>query len=141
MSVSGAAAQYMDALFARCGTLVTGSPTLPVAYPEITFTPPADGKYLKVDYFSNKPAWEGLSAGSLAQGLLQITVVGPRGAGTIQSAQIAQIIIAHFNKGLSLFSGASLVKINQEPYAASPISDDISLRIPVTISWTGSDNS
>lgn len=141
MSVTGAAAQYMDALFARCATIVTGSPTLPVAYPEVAFTPPSDGKYLKVEDFSNKPAWEGLSSGSLAQGLLQITVVWPRGVGTIAPAQIAQTVIAHFNKGLSLFSGTSRVTITQEPYAASPLTDDISVRIPVTVSWTGSDNS
>lgn len=141
MSVTGAAAQFMDALFARCGTLVTGSPTLGIAYPETAFTPPASGKYLKVDYFSNKPAWEGLASGSLAQGLLQITVIWPRGVGTIQPAQIAQTVIAHFPKALSLFSGTSLVKITQEPYASSPLTDDISVRIPVTISWTGSDNS
>ena len=141
MAVTGAVAQYMDALFARCGSIDTGSPALPIAYPEIAFTPPGDNKYLKVDFFANAPAWEGMSSGSLAQGLLQITVVWPHGVGIIAPAQIAQNVIDTFTKGLTLFSGTSRITVSKVPYAASPIMDDVTCRIPVIIAWTGADNS
>lgn len=132
---TGEAAQIIDALLARCSGLAEGVPTLPIAMPEITFTPPASGKYLQVDFFANKPAWEGLSSGKLAQGMLQITVVWPRGAGIVASATAAQSVIDHFTKGLILRSGVAKVTISGEPWAATPISDPTEIRVPITIPW------
>jgi hypothetical protein len=135
MTATGQAAQIMEALFARCATLAVGSPAMPVTYPEVAFTPPASGKYLQADFFANRPAWEGLGSGKLAQGLLQITIIWPRGQGIIQAGQDAQAVIDHFAKGLNLFNGGVKVSINQEPWAASPITDGTDLRLPITIPW------
>jgi hypothetical protein len=135
MAVTGEAAQIMDALLARCATLAVGSPVLMISYPEVPFTPPASGKYLQVDFFANRPAWEGLSSGKQAQGLLQITVIWPRGQGIIQAGQAAQSVMDHFAKGLNLLSGTTKVTINKEPWDASPMTDDAGLRIPITIPW------
>ena len=139
---TGEAAQIIDALFVHCATLNVGSPPLPISYPEVAFTPPMTTEtqpkpkpYLQVDWFGNRPAWEGLSSGKLAQGLLQITVVWPRGAGIVAPAEAAQQVIGHFAKGTALFDGSVKVTINQEPWAATPITEDTQLRIPVTVSW------
>jgi hypothetical protein len=132
---TGEAAQIIDALLAHCTTLSVGSPALPIAYPEVSFTPPADGKYLQIDFFANKPAWEGLSSGKLAQGLLQITVIWPRGHGVVAPNQNAQEVMDHFAKGTTLFDGEMKVTVNQEPWAASPITDGTIIRVPVTIPW------
>jgi hypothetical protein len=120
-------------LLARAATLSVGSPALPIAYPDVAFTPPADGKYLEVSIFYNRPAWEGLAAGRMDQGLLQVTVVGPKGQGIPALMRLASDVIDHFPKGLGLSGG---VKISRQPYAASPLLDDADTRVPVTIGWT-----
>lgn len=125
--------QIADALLARCATLAVGSPALPIAMPEIAFTPPASGKYLDVRDFTNRPLWEGVSGGKIDQGLLQVTVVWPPRQGVIKPKAAAAAVMAHFAKGLVLAHG---VKINGEPWAASPLSDDSEVRVPVTIPWT-----
>lgn len=122
------------ALLTRCSTLSVGSPTLTISYPDVPFTPPTSGKYLDVALFYNRPAWEGLSEGKLDQGLLQITVVWPEGQGVIKPAQIADAVRAHFPKGLRM----GPAKVSGEPWAASPILDAASTRLPVTIPWTAS---
>lgn len=136
MTVTGKAAQTLDALMTRLGTLITGSPTLPVSYPEVDFTPPADGKYLAAAFFPNRPAWEGLSSGKLDQGILQISVVWPKDVGLIAPLQIAELVKAHFAKRLALISGTTKVTITREPWAAQPLIEDRQVRVPVTISWS-----
>jgi hypothetical protein len=121
------------ALLARCATLAVGSPALPVAYPEITFDPPTDGKYLEASLFFNRPAWEAVDSGKQDQGLLQVTVVWPRGAGVIAPMEAAAEVLDHFPKALSLSDG---VRISAQPWAASPIIEGSETRIPVTIPWT-----
>lgn len=125
-------------LLERCATLSVGSPVLPVAMPEMSFTPPADGRYLRVDLFSNAPFWEGLASGRIDQGLLQITVVWPRLKGLIAPKRAEAEVCAHFFKGLRLHGSGVTVKVNREPWAASPITEPDKVSIPVTVSWTAS---
>jgi hypothetical protein len=122
-----------DALLARCATLSIGSPALPIAYPDRPYSPPADGKYVEVALFFNRPAFEAIDAGKLDQGLLQITVVWPRNAGVIKPLEAVAEVMTHFPKALGLSNG---VKVSAEPYAASPIIEDSEVRCPVTIPWT-----
>lgn len=128
-------------LLARCETLNVGTPKMPVAMPDVTFTPPVDDKgspapYLRVDLFSNAPFWEGLASGKIDQGLLQITVVWPKGKGLIVQARAVAQVMAHFPKRLKLFGPATRVTIHREPWAASPLLGDVSSETPITISWT-----
>lgn len=123
-------------LLARCALMETEGPTLPVAMPDVPFTPPADGRYLRVDLFSNAPLWEGLTSGRLDQGLLQVTIVWPKGKGVIKPRQAAAEVMAHFPKGLKLFGPATRVSVNREPWATSPIMDDATTLTPITIPWT-----
>ena len=128
-------------LLARCETLNVGTPKLPVAMPDVTFDPKKDapdGRYLRVDLFTNTPFWEGLTSGRIDQGLLQVTVVWPKGKGLIVQARAVGQVMAHFHKGLKLFGPGTRVTINREPWAASPIKGNVSTETPVTISWTAS---
>lgn len=124
--------QIASALLARCATLSVGSPALPIAMPEVSFTPPADGKYLDVRDFTNNPLWLGLSGGKIAQGLLQVTVVWPPREGVIKPKAAAAVVMAHFPMGLRLANGVKL----GEPRDTSALSDDSECRVPVTIPWT-----
>jgi len=136
--ITGKPALIYDALMTRVGTLVTGSPTLSVSYPEpvTTFVPPADGKYIEVIDFTNQPAWEGLASGVVDQGILQLTVIWPKNSGLVGPKQIAASIAAHFSKGTRMVSGSACVKVTREPSAASPIVEADKVRIPITIFWT-----
>lgn len=134
MTASGKAAQVLDALLARVAAL-TLSPVLPVDYPEVTFDPPADGKYLTVSFFPNRPMAEGLTSGRVDQGLLQVTVVWPKNQGLVAPSNIAQAVIDHFPNGLALQSGSTRVKISGQAWAAAPITDTDRVSLPVTISW------
>ena len=123
-------------LLARCELMKTQGPTLPVAMPDVPFTPPADGKYLRVDLFTNAPFWEGLKSGKIDQGLLQVTVVWPRNTGAIAIRRAVADVLAYFPKGLALFAPGTRVRVNKEPWEASPIIEDDKTSIPITISWT-----
>ncbi len=122
-------------LLAHAEDMEIGSPALPIAYPEIDFPPPADGKYLRVDLFKNAPFWEGLKSGRIDQGLLQVSVVWPRGQGIIKPAEAAALVMAHWAKLTTLSGSGVRVKVNKEPWDASPVSDDHETMIPVTIPW------
>ncbi len=131
-------ADIMEALFARVESLDSGSPDLPIAWPEqaAAFVPPADGRYLAVSFFSNAPRWSGVASGRLDQGLLQVSVIWPRNLGLLVPGAIADLIIAHFPLGLRLINGSARVTVAQQPWAASPLSEPDRLTIPVTIPWT-----
>jgi hypothetical protein len=140
MPATGHTAEVMTALFTRAASLSIGSPAMPIAFPEPTepFTKPDSGQYLEVTFFSNRPAWEGLSEGKLDQGLLQITVIWNRGQGLISPSNAAQQVMDHFTKGLVLTQGSTRVVVSKEPWANSPLADDTELRIPVTVPWVAS---
>lgn len=122
-------------LMEHCEAMVIGSPALPIAWPEVNFTPPVSGKYLRIDLFTNAPFWQGVTNGRMDQGLLQVTVVWPRGQGIIKASEVAALVMEHFAKGLVLIGSGVRVKINREPWAASPITEDDKTSIPVTVSW------
>lgn len=133
-----AVADIMLALFARVETLDTGSPSLPIAFPEAgsTFKPPGDGKYIEVSFFSNRPAWEGLAEGRLDQGLLQLTVVWPKNKGLIAPGRIADAIVEHFPLALPMRQASANVRVTGQPWASSPLIELSEVRVPVTIPWT-----
>lgn len=131
-------------LLDRCDNMIIGTPPLAVAMPDVAFTPPVDETtkkaltYLRVDLFMNAQLWQGLSTGSIDQGLLQITVVSPEGRGVIRPLEIVQQVRQVFPKGLRLFGFGTRVKISGEPYAATPIPGDVSTDTPITIPWVAS---
>lgn len=136
---SGTFWQTAGALLDHFSTLTTAPDELPLAYPEIDFDPSVmapDGKYLQADFFANRHAWEGLTSAYLAQGILQVTVVWPRSQGIVAPAKVAQQVMDHFAKGTVLTGNGIKVTIAGQPWAASPVSEPDSLRIPVSIPWT-----
>ncbi|KQS55902.1 hypothetical protein ASG17_07580 [Brevundimonas sp. Leaf363] len=127
-------------LLARCESLSVGSPAMPVAMPDVSFTPPVDGKgkpkpYLRVSLFPNAPFWAALAVGRVDQGLLQVTVVWPKLKGNIKPIAAAGQVIAHFPKGLVLSEGATRVKISGDAWHGAPVPDDTETLIAVTIPW------
>jgi len=140
MTATGKPAQIAEALFERVLTLTT---TLPIIWPEQLDAPNPDIQTtgegqarLEVAVFYNRPAWQGVSAGALDQGLLQITVVWPKNRGLIKPMEVVGTVLEHFPTGHPMFSGTTKVSVSGAPWASSPISETNEVRIPVTIPWT-----
>lgn len=128
-------------LLARVAALVL-SPALPVAYPDVTFTPPVDAQgkakpYLEVRHLPNTNVNLFLGDDSTVQyqGLLQITVVHPSAQGIIKPYEIAGLVASHFAKGTLLTSAGIKVRIYQKPSIAGSIQDTDRVRVPVTIPY------
>lgn len=128
------AADVAKALLDRVGTLTHGSPVMKKAMPDVPFSPETGKPYFRVDLFRNAPFWQGLNTGKIDQGLMQVTVVWPEGQGIIKASAAADAVMAHFPKGLKLFSGSARVKLG-EPYASAPLLDAGWSSTPVTIPW------
>lgn len=131
-------AEVAKAIIDRCVSLNYGAPRMPVAMPDVPFTPPKNNSgtalpYFRVDLFSNAPFWQGLTSGRIDQGLLQITIVWPKGAGVIKPKQAAKAVMDHFPKGLRLYGPGVRVSVSGEPWDASPIIGDTETETPVTI--------
>lgn len=136
MSTTKPAAIY-DALATFLGLIETGSPTLPISFPEPeeTFVPPADGRYLDASHFGNAPAWSGLDRSKLDQGIFLVTVVWPKNDGLIRPLSMAGTVEAHFASAPPLVSNGFRVKTGV-PFVAAPIVEADKVRIPVTVPWT-----
>lgn len=132
-------ADVMRALLARAETLSHES--MPLAMPEVAFYPATQapgGRYFAVEFFANRPGWEGVASGVVDQGYLMVTVIWPRGEGAVKPGAAAQAVKAHFPKALVLTSGETKVTIHQAPYATTPLSEAGQVRIPVIIPWRAS---
>lgn len=131
-------ANVMEALFAHAKRLETEGPELPVSLPEpdVAFAVPTDSKYLVVTFFSNRPAWEGLTDGRIDQGLMLVTLVWPKNDGLIRARRVAKQVEAHFAKNTVLRHDGTRVRITAEPWTGSDLPDATSVSLPVNISWT-----
>lgn len=115
------------------------SPALPISWPEVHFTPPGDGKYLEVRFLPNFVArdYVGSTDPHRHVGLYQVSVVHPRGAGIIKAVEVAGLVSAHFPADLALDSADPEFRlvVTSKPSVAAPLTEEKSLRVPVTIPW------
>lgn len=116
---------------------LTLSPALPVSWPLVDFTPPADGWWLAANPGRTATAerWMSNEAPAEHLGLMQVTVIAPFGAGHTPSLEVAGAVAAHFAKGTRLAQGAVSLVIYEHPTVVTPYRDDLSLRTPVIARW------
>lgn len=124
-----------EALLARLAALVL-SPPLPIAWPNLAFTPPA-GAYLQADHLQAPTVNLFLSNADpdMHVGLLQVTVVAPLNQGVIGAVEIAGSIANHFGKGTALDHEGLRVRIEDRPSIAPALVDEDRLRVPVTVTY------
>lgn len=126
----------MEALFARVASQVF-SPVLPVAWPNVSFTPPANQRYLRVQFVPNVANRFLIDSDGAHQhlGLLQVSVCWTKGAGETAPREIAGAVAAHFPCDLKLTSGSVRVRITKRPDVSDIIVEDAAIQIPVMIAW------
>lgn len=128
--------EIMELLFARLGSLVSG-PALPIAWPNVSFTPPADHRYLRVQFVPNIANRVLIDSDGPHQhlGLLQVSVYWTKGAGEKDVRNAAAAVAAHFPCDLKLRSGGLTVRITKRPDVADMLVEDAAIQIPVMIAW------
>lgn len=129
-------ASIQAALFARAASLVL-VPAMPVSWPNLSFTPPASKKYLRVSHLPNTTdrLFVGDTDPHQHQGILQIMVCWPLNAGETAPREIAGLIANHFPAGLLLHSGGVKVKITKRANIASALITTTELQIPISVSY------
>lgn len=129
-----AEAQIMEALFARVGSLAF-VPALPIAWPNLNFTPPSSQKFLRVVFVPNiaNRLFIGSADPHQHLGLLQISVHWPKNQGETDPRDIAGKVAAHFPADLRL--AALGIRITKKPDVADLIVEDARVQIPITIEW------
>lgn len=137
MAVEGVAAKIADALLTYLGTLSVGSPALPIAMPEVKFNPPSSGKYLEARFLPNRPATRVIAfdGPDQHQGLLQVSVIWPKGQGIIAASEIANEVVKHFRRGTVIAADDLRVRIYETPWESPPLDEPNRMQVPVTVPW------
>lgn len=123
------------ALFARVASLAL-SPAIPVAWPNVSFTPPTAG-YLRVTHVPNiaRRLFLGSTDPHQRLGLLQVDAFTPLNKGASAATEIAGMVAEHFPADLKMTSGTVTVRVTKAPDVAQAIADDAFWFVPVTVSY------
>lgn len=134
-------AKIKEALNAHLAGLVL-SPSLPIAWTNVGFTPPIDttGKpkpYLRATFLKNPNVRRSInpSATHRMSGLYQVDVYYPAGSGEIAASEIAAAVVARFDAGTKLETGTITVRVDERPTDGNALIDGVLMQIPVTIRW------
>ncbi|ELJ5797625.1 DUF4128 domain-containing protein [Enterobacter roggenkampii] len=104
--------------------IIAESLGLPIAWPNITFTPPDDAPYGRVYVLPAQTVGQDLE-GQLRtyQGILQLNIIAPAGSGVTLARGLTKSVADAFPEGLPLVDGDLTVYINGPPQVRQPIQD------------------
>ncbi|HCQ07981.1 MAG TPA: hypothetical protein DIU03_01935, partial [Leclercia adecarboxylata] len=104
--------------------VICSSLGLPVAWPNIAFTPPDNAPYGRVYVLPAQTVGQDLE-GQLRtyQGILQLNIIAPAGSGVTLARGLAKSVADAFPEGLPLVAGDLTVYINGPPRVRTPIQD------------------
>lgn len=104
--------------------IIAESLGLPIAWPNITFTPPDDAPYGRVYILPAQTVGQDLE-GQLRtyQGILQLNIIAPAGSGVTLARGLTKSVADAFPEGLPLVDGDLTVYINGPPQVRQPIQD------------------
>jgi hypothetical protein len=112
----------------------------PVAYENVAFTKPADGKYLQARILPAQPVnYAGNAGFTKYHGLFNVMVIIPAcnsaegGPGNAEAQAAA--IMAYFARGTAFTAGTATVRIGESPYPAVATQTDDDYSLPVWIPW------
>ncbi|MDF2797516.1 MAG: hypothetical protein K0R85_260 [Devosia sp.] len=129
-------ASIQAALFARMASLVI-SPAHPISWPNVSFTPPASKRYLRVSHLPNATERLFINSGGKHrhQGILQVMVCAPLNSGEAAAMEIAGLMADHFPVDHQLGGDGLQVRIPKRPNVAAAMIADTELQIPVSIAY------
>lgn len=126
----------MKLLFARVSAFA-GPPDMPIAWPNVMFVPPADQRFLRVQFNPNIANRLTIDSDGPHQhlGLLQVSVHWTKGKGEEAARAVADAVAAHFPCDLRLAGDEISVRITKRPDVADVLYEAASIQIPVMIAW------
>lgn len=107
-----------------------------VSYPGYTFTPPATGVWLEVEFFPNEGLDNGLRYADtvVPRGIFQVSCANRPGSGLDAIHAAADQIRALYAKGTTL---SGQVRVTREPYDMELQTEDDRLMVVVTVEYSG----
>lgn len=123
------------ALITRARGLATALP-YPIAVPNKNFNPPVDlSAYIRINHLPNRNERLFLDGSEphRRMGILQLTVVAPRGQGPEPATQIAGSIADYFPADLVMTSNGVNVKVSKAPDIGTALETDLSWIVPVSV--------
>lgn len=104
--------------------VICSSLGLPVAWPNIAFTPPDNAPYGRVYVLPAQTVGQDLEGQMRTyQGILQLNIIAPAGSGVTLARGLAKSVADAFPEGLPLVGGDLTVYINGPPQVLTPIQD------------------
>lgn len=104
--------------------VICSSLGLPVAWPNIAFTPPDNAPYGRVYVLPAQTVGQDLEGQLLTyHGILQLNIIAPAGGGVTLARGLAKSVADAFPEGLPLVDGDLTVYINGPPQVRTPIQD------------------
>jgi hypothetical protein len=123
------------ALF-TCAAGLAAITGLPIAWPNVNFTAPASGRYLRVDHLPNTTRRPFINdAEHIRPGILQVMVVVKKAEGKTIATRYAGQVVDHFPTDSKMVLDGITVRITKEPDIAPPLPNDTSFMIPVSVSY------
>jgi hypothetical protein len=116
------------------------SPAIPLALPNIAFTPPAPSPttfWLKADWLpADSFSLSLANTGSVQHyGILQVSVFYGQGSGELAPSRLATRIIELFPRNLALTKDGFVVQVWKHPFRARMMKDDPWVMIPVSVPY------
>ncbi|EJB8470241.1 DUF4128 domain-containing protein [Citrobacter freundii] len=116
--------------------VICSSLGLPVAWPNLPFTPPGSSPYGRVYVLPAQTVGQDLEGHMRTyQGILQLNIIIPAGSGVSQARGMAKSIADAFPEGLPLVDGDLTVYINGPPQIRQPIQGSIDTTHPVSMQY------
>lgn len=116
--------------------VICSSLGLPVAWPNLPFTPPDSSPYGRVYVLPAQTVGQDLEGHMRTyQGILQLNIIIPAGSGVSQARGLAKSIADAFPEGLPLVDGDLTVYINGPPQIRQPIQGSIDITHPVSMQY------
>lgn len=108
----------------------------PISWPNIDFTPPLDGKYLRASFQPNRTETPYLEGSAFRfQGLLQITVVVSDGVGEGVAQTEGSRIARHCGYGTLIPSASGDIHITEHPTVSGGLQAGTDYEVPVTVRY------
>jgi hypothetical protein len=112
------------------------TPSVPTAWDNVGFSPPADGSvYQEAKFVPNDPITPMDTLTFIEQGFLQVALFYPQGKGPRDADNRVDALRVHFRRGTTLEEGGVETTITRVPVVAAGVPADGQWRVPVTIYW------
>ena len=130
--------KIFNALATKLAAL-TFSPALPIAWPNVNFTPPdANTGYIRAQLFpaTAEQTTLGTDGQNRHTGIFQVDVIWPENQGLTAPTEKAGAIADHFKRGTLLTTDSIALRIDQPPLVRGIIVDGGTIQIPIDVRYT-----